>query len=48
MDRDLILFLQHTDHHIIEEIKKTNPHWVSSDGACRECVDYYRRQFSGR
>ena len=43
--RDLIIFLNHTNEHIIEAIKKQNPEWVASDGLCNRCVEYYESQF---
>ncbi len=34
MERDLMVFLQHTDHHLIDAIKEDNPDWVEDDGTC--------------
>lgn len=34
MDRDVLIFLSHTDQHIIDAIKEMHPGWVESDGAC--------------
>ncbi len=34
VDSDLVVFLSHTDKHIIEAIKSQFPDWVESDGAC--------------
>ncbi len=45
--RDLALFLEHTDTHVIEEIKKKHPSWVSEDGGCRKCIEYYKKQVRG-
>lgn len=45
MLRDLILFLDHTHQHIIDEIKKSHPDWAASDGACRKCIEYFQNQF---
>jgi len=47
MDRDLIKFLGHGEQHIIDEILKTHPEWASADGACGECVEYYRKAMRG-
>lgn len=44
MPRDLMVFLNHTDQHIVNEIKKTHPQWVDADGVCRRCLEFYRRQ----
>ena len=47
MERDLILFLDHTDQHVIDRIKLAHPEWVAEDGACKPCVAYYKSQISG-
>ena len=26
---------------VIEMIKKQNPQWIDSDGACSKCINYY-------
>jgi len=44
MERDLLVFLSHTEGHIVDEIKKSHPSWVGSDGICRKCHDFYRKQ----
>jgi hypothetical protein len=43
--RDLVIFLDHTDQHIIDEIKKQYPEWVNSDGMCQKCAEHYKGQF---
>ena len=40
---DLMVFLKHTDHHIIEVVLKEHPHWGHADGICKECLDYYKK-----
>lgn len=47
MDRDLILFLDHTNQHVIDRIKQANPHWIEENGVCQPCMEYYRTQISG-
>src|SRR5687768_11685896 len=47
VERDLLIFLDHTQSHVIDEIKKSHPEWVESDGTCQPCADYYRKQISG-
>lgn len=47
MERNLALFLNHTDQHVIDQIKKEHPEWVEADGACKPCAEYYRKQLSG-
>ena len=34
VERDLLVFLHHTDQHIIEAIKNQHPEWVKDDGTC--------------
>lgn len=41
MERDVALFLDHTNQHIIEKIKEKHPDWAASDGTCQKCRDYY-------
>ena len=47
VERDLAVFLSHTDTHIVDEIKKKYPEWVSENGACRPCIEYYEAQMAG-
>lgn len=47
MERNLILFLDHTHQHVIDRIKDAHPEWVASDGICKPCEDYYRGQLDG-
>ena len=44
MERDLLLFKKHTDDHIVAELKKQNPAWVTDDGYCQPCLDYFISQ----
>lgn len=45
--RELVVFMQHADRHIVQELSKHHPDWVASDGSCERCVEYYRRQLRG-
>ena len=47
MNRDLGIFLEHTNEHIIDKIKESHPEWIESDGACQMCVDYMKMELSG-
>lgn len=47
MERNLVLFLSHTDEHIIDKIKEEHPEWVEADGVCKPCAEYYKKQLSG-
>ena len=42
-----MLFLRHTDQHVIDQIKKEHPEWVAEDGVCKPCSEYYRGQLIG-
>ena len=43
MERDLLLFTRHTDQHIVDEIKKQHPNWVTQDGFCLRCLEYFKK-----
>lgn len=47
VEGDLLLYIQHTEEHIVDEIRKKNPDWVESDGFCKKCEDFYRDQIKG-
>ena len=47
IDGDLLLYVNHTEQHIIDEIKAKHPGWVERDGLCQKCVDYYKKQLKG-
>jgi hypothetical protein len=47
MDRDLVVFLDHTNQHVIDRIKQAHPEWITENGACQPCVAYYEGQLSG-
>ena len=47
MERNLAIFLSHTDQHVIDQIKKEHPEWVEANGACQPCAEYYRKQLNG-
>lgn len=47
MDRDLLLFIQHTDAHVVEELKKKNPQWITEEGYCPKCLEHYKASMRG-
>jgi len=47
MERNLALFLDHTEAHVIDQIKKEHPEWVTADGICQPCTEYFKKQLSG-
>ena len=48
MERDLVLFLDHANQHIIDKIKESHPEWVAQDGICKPCANFYALQLSGK
>jgi hypothetical protein len=47
IDSDLLVYIKHTEKHIVDEIKLSHPEWVEDDGICRKCVDYFKGQIKG-
>src|SRR3989338_8198805 len=46
LQRDMLRFYKHTDQHIVEELKKMNPGWISNDGFCQKCLDFFKTEMS--
>ncbi len=44
---DVKTFIDHTEGHIVEAIKKRNPDWIQEDGICPKCLEYYKNQLKG-
>lgn len=44
VDRDILLFLHHTDRHILEALKELHPEWVKANGESPRVLDFYRAQ----
>ena len=42
-----MLFIQHTDGHVVEELKKNNPQWITSEGYCPKCLEHYKASLRG-
>ena len=47
MERDLLLFIRHTDVHVVDELKKKNPKWITDDGFCPKCLEHYKASLRG-
>jgi len=45
---DVLVYINHTEQHILDEIKAKHPEWIEKDGLCGKCVAYYREQMKGR
>ena len=43
MERDLTIFTAHTNQHIVDEVKKSRPAWITENGYCPKCLDYFKR-----
>lgn len=48
VDGDLRVFVDHTEGHIIEVIKRKNPAWVEKDGICQKCYEYLKKEMKGQ
>ena len=47
VEGDLLIYVDHTEKHIVDEIKANHPQWAESDGMCKKCIDHYRNQMKG-
>ncbi|VAX36245.1 hypothetical protein MNBD_UNCLBAC01-1427 [hydrothermal vent metagenome] len=45
---DMFTYIEHTEKHIIDEIKASHPEWVENDGLCKKCMEYYQNQLKGK
>lgn len=48
VDGDLAVFVDHTETHVIDEIKAKHPDWVEENGMCQQCLDYYKGELKGK
>ena len=48
ISNDLVVYINHTEKHIVDEIKAKHPDWIEKDGLCQKCVDYFKRQLKGK
>ena len=42
VSRDMMIFKEHTENHIVELVKYDHPDWVEENGICQKCWAYYR------
>ena len=47
IEGDLMIFKEHVEHHIVEEIVKNYPEWAEKDGTCQKCLEFYKKQMNG-
>lgn len=44
---EMLVYLDHTEKHILDLVKTDHPDWVEKDGICAKCVEYYRQELKG-
>ena len=44
---DMILYMDHTQKHIMDLVKHDHPDWTEKDGICQQCVKYYEDELKG-
>ncbi len=44
---DMIVYLDHTEKHIIDLVKNDHPDWIEKDGICKACAEYYHSEIEG-
>jgi len=47
MSRDLLVVVPHTEQHVVDAIKKKHPEWAESNGVCKKCYEFYKKQMKG-
>ncbi len=47
VDGDMLIYMDHTEKHVIDLIKHDHPEWVEKDGLCVKCAEYYRQEIKG-
>lgn len=44
---DMMVYVAHTENHVMDLIKRDHPDWIEKDGLCAKCADYYRGEIKG-
>ncbi len=44
---DMIVYVDHTQKHVIDLVKYDHPEWVETSGVCRKCLEYYQNEIKG-
>ena len=44
---DLLVYVDHTEKHIVDLLKHDHPDWVETNGVCQKCIDYYKAELKG-
>ncbi len=45
--REILVYMDHTEKHIIDLIQHDHPDWKEDDGVCRKCKEYYEAELKG-
>jgi hypothetical protein len=48
VERDLLVFMKHTDAHIMAEMRKTHPEKVFEEGVCGPCSEHFKQSLGKR
>lgn len=48
VENDLLIYIDHTEAHIVDEIRAVHPTWAGKDGLCKKCIEYYRNEMKGK
>lgn len=43
----MVVYMDHTEKHVIDLIKHDHPEWIDTDGICRKCAEYYQAEIHG-
>ncbi len=44
---DMIVYLDHTEKHVIDLVKHDHPEWIEQNGICQKCLEYYQGELRG-
>ena len=47
IEGDAIDFIDHTEAHIVDCLKKDHPEWVKGDDLCPDCLNFLKKQIKG-
>ena len=47
VEDDVLVYIDHAERYIMDEIRADHPEWEEKDSLCQECMDYYHEQLRG-
>ena len=47
VEGDMVVYMDHTQDHIIDLVKRDHPQWVEANGICKPCYEYYKAEIEG-